>query len=124
MGLSNSISHYADIKPVFDKAIELGGGLYEFETRGQAVRWRSRAYKFRKLLEQQMYADNPYGQLILVLGNKPEDKTVEIRIGQPMGVFKTPQGKKVKLKKAAALAENPVDTLLEETKKLVAEKGD
>jgi len=123
MTLSNQLSSYADVQIVFDKAIELQGGKYRFQTRGDAVRWRQRAYKFRKLLDEQPFAANPYRDLVLRLTKDPSDTTVEITIGHVEGEFLDPKGKKVKLPKKLVEEIQVDDTLFDEAKKLAEELG-
>jgi len=57
---SNNIHTYSDIRTALEKLVSLGGrSAIEFPTFQQATVWVVRAYKFRKLLRQQMEAARP-----------------------------------------------------------------
>lgn len=45
-----STATFADITPVLDAALRHGGVQFKLETKGKAVQWRQRAYRYRKLL--------------------------------------------------------------------------
>jgi len=45
----NRLGQYSDVRPILDEALASGGGRYTLSTHGEAVNWRHRAYRFRKL---------------------------------------------------------------------------
>lgn len=50
MPLSNSLASYEDIRALLDRALEAEHGIrVTHPTKGAAVHWRQRAYKFRLL---------------------------------------------------------------------------
>lgn len=46
---SNRLGMYSDVRQIMNAVLESGGGSYKLDTYGQAVHWRQRAYRFRKL---------------------------------------------------------------------------
>ena len=52
MGLSNSIVSYADVRAVLEVAHTHGEAKYRLASRGQAINWRLRAYKYRQLYRE------------------------------------------------------------------------
>ena len=124
MPLPTDLNAYADVKTVLDAALVHNGGSYKFQTRNEAMRWRARAYQFRRLLVQHPYMENPYTRLILTIGKSDTDTTVLITIAQPTGEFTTPDGKTVDLGPGEDI-ENPVgDELLDDAKNLLKELGE
>lgn len=47
MAMSKNLETYLDVKAVLTQAHEVGGGRMVFPTKGQAIRWRQRAYFYR-----------------------------------------------------------------------------
>lgn len=82
---SNRLGMYQDVREVLDAALAAGGGAYECETHGQAVHWRQRAYRFRKLYAEQYGGVSPYDALVLP---RCDDATVYINLRKQVGVFK------------------------------------
>lgn len=62
MALSSNINAYADIAAVLEPIVIAGGqARYELKTRGMAIRWRQRAYKYRLLYQNRLAEGNPLG---------------------------------------------------------------
>jgi hypothetical protein len=59
MSLAKHSSRFADVKEIFDGALSNNGAKITAETLGKAIRWRQRAYHFRKVLWGELNADNP-----------------------------------------------------------------
>lgn len=52
MALSNTLGSYADVRRIFDSILEHDApALLDFDSRGAAVHFRQRAYKFRRLMQ-------------------------------------------------------------------------
>lgn len=58
MPLSKNINQYQDIKRVLDTAVANGGARYKLPSDKAAVRWRLRAYYYRKLLQVSLQEGN------------------------------------------------------------------
>lgn len=127
MGLSNVLSDYHDIKPILDQAVAHKGGTYQLETSGQAVHWRQRAYKFRKLLrtlrgESRVpgtSVETAYDGLVMDL----DGPTVSFSWREPKGTFVAPKGSTAK-PVVETLVERHEDDLLAAARKLVEERGE
>lgn len=52
MPLPKNLTAYNDVAPVLGAAMAANGGSYYLSTRGEAVRWRARAYMYRKVLQE------------------------------------------------------------------------
>ena len=86
MSLSKNLNAYADIKEILDKFVGSLGGQIAFARHQEAVRWRQRAYQFRKLAvenEAAKYGDiegyipsTPYDGLVLSL--TPGDTLINV----------------------------------------------
>jgi hypothetical protein len=88
MTKANRLGMYADIRSVLDAALAAGGGTFRCDSRGAAVHWRQRAYRFRKLYAETLgtRAMSPYD--VLVLPRLPVGcPEVTIIIRQSSGVF-------------------------------------
>ena len=85
---SNRLGMYADVREVLDTALASGGGQYVLESYGQAIHWRQRAYKFRKLFAELLgpNRESPYDRLIL-REPKPDTSTIVIVLGAARGTF-------------------------------------
>lgn len=53
---------FADIKAILDVAISTNGGRVELGSYAEALKWRTRAYRFRKLYAEQV-PNSPYDKL-------------------------------------------------------------
>lgn len=86
---SNRLGMYADVRQILDAALAAGGGEYDLGDYGQAVHWRQRAYRFRKLYAETLgpKAMSPYDVLVLP---RLDESSCEVVIGirQAAGVFK------------------------------------
>lgn len=85
MTRTSRLGLYADLQPVLDAAIAAGGGTYTLATHGDAVHWRQRVYKFRKLWQQER---GPSRYDALLLRRIPDDSSeviMEVRVAQ--GIF-------------------------------------
>jgi hypothetical protein len=81
---------YADLQPVLDAALAAGGGSYTLATRGDAVHWRQRAYKFRIAYAREHGTPNRYDALLLRRippAGSPDDNVVTIEVRQATGLF-------------------------------------
>lgn len=67
MPRTSNIKAYADIAETLSALRSRGGGLIRFSTRGSAVSWRHRAYKYRLLLKEQ--DDRAYDYMHLSIEN-------------------------------------------------------
>jgi hypothetical protein len=108
---------YADVQEVLDAALVAGGGTYACESSGEAIHWRQRAYKFRKLYAETV-GFSPYDKLVLPRIRGTE---VEIRLRRQVGRFVPsslpilPEPKKPKIEE---------DDLFAEASRLARELGD
>lgn len=131
MGLSTNINTYNDIRRVLDTVLAKGEvARYKTESRADAVRWRLRAYTFRKLLQRQLnetagtipgYSPStPYDNMILRL----DDTAVIIDMdGQAIpGELTDETGRPLSLLEADEAEVDPNDPLLLEAMKLA--RGD
>lgn len=72
MGLSNKLSQYDDVAKVLNAVLESKkDGQLVMDSAAQAIRWRQRAYYFRRLLtDQALNSKTPYDTMLLrVTGN-------------------------------------------------------
>lgn len=90
MGLPRNPNQYLDIRPVLDAAVANGGGTYALATAAEAVRWRQRAYGYRKLLwEEAGGIGTPYDKLVIKL---PTGSRICTLTFNSTGVFSAPNG--------------------------------
>lgn len=85
---SNRLGMYADVRQVLDAALSAGGGSYECGTHGQAVHWRQRAYRFRKLYAETMglSRESEYDCLVMPRVD-PDSSVVTIQKRAQVGIF-------------------------------------
>lgn len=88
---ANRLGMYDDVRAILDAAMQSGGGSLELPSYGQAVHWRQRAYKFRKLYAEILAQDkslamSPYDRLTLPK-IALDDCTVVIRVREAIGTF-------------------------------------
>lgn len=88
MTKANRLGMYADVRQVLDQALAAGGGSFQCGSHGEAVHWRQRAYRFRKLFAETLgpQAMSQYDVLVLprlVNGSS----VVQITVRQPAGTF-------------------------------------
>jgi len=111
MGMSRNIGAYADIPPVLDAAIAAGGATFRLSTSGQAYRWRTRAYYYRKLLHEQQAIRlanildsrstfTPYDSIRMTISGD----TVNISVEGPPGVLLDGAGRSLELSKVTPLS--------------------
>lgn len=89
--VANRLGMYADVRQILDAALASGGGSFELSNHGQAVHWRQRAYKFRKLYAQTLASDDsfsmsPYDKLTLPQ-IADDSSTVVINVREVIGQF-------------------------------------
>lgn len=84
----NRLGIYHDVQEILDAALSAGGGTYTCATHGQAVHWRQRAYKFRKLYAEihGARASSQYDRLTLPR-IEPGSSEVLIHYRQHVGTF-------------------------------------
>jgi hypothetical protein len=93
--VANRLGMYDDIRPILDAALSSGGGRLELASRGMAIHWRQRAYKFRKLYAQILASDDsfsmsPYDRLTMPTPpdeGEPDDNVVIINVREATGTF-------------------------------------
>lgn len=92
---ANRLGMYADVRTILDQALAAGGGSYTLATHGEAVHWRQRAYRFRKLFAEILGPDepSPYDSIIMTRVDA-ESSTVDISIRRLTGTF-TPSAEPV-----------------------------
>lgn len=114
---ANRLGMYADVRSILDQAMAAGGGSYELSTHGQAVHWRQRAYRFRKLYAEIIGADetSPYDSIIMTRVD-PESSTVNISIRRLTGTF-TPASEPIFIPQVG-------DDLFDMAQELAAKLGD
>lgn len=89
---------YNDVKMILDEAAKHGGGRYALDTPGQAIHWRQRAYRFRKLYREVYPSDGRYEQFNFQLDG-PE---VIINPNRPTGTFIPAGGEPLPMNQPAA----------------------
>lgn len=111
---SNRLGMYADIRAILDAALAAGGGTYECESTGQAIHWRQRAYRFRKLYAELLgpSQESPYDTLTMPRCDGP---TVSIVLRRQVGRF-TPNNEPVEV--SELLGDDLLDEALSFAKKL------
>lgn len=64
---SNRLGMYSDVRQILDAVLSSGGGEYDLPSYGQAVHWRQRAYRFRKLFAEILgpTKESPYDSIII-----------------------------------------------------------
>lgn len=88
---ANRLGLYDDVRQILDAALSSGGGEFVLPNHGQAMHWRQRAYKFRKLYAQTLASDDsfsmsPYDRL--TMPQIPDDSsTVVINVREIVGTF-------------------------------------
>lgn len=93
MALSKSLSAYSDVARVFTVASEKGEAAYRLSSPNAAIRWRQRAYYYRKLLAEAGYPSFSEFELVI----PPEDKSlVKIRPIELEGIILDGEGNPVK----------------------------
>jgi hypothetical protein len=89
--IANRLGLYDDVRQILDAALASGGGSFDLPTHGQAMHWRQRAYKFRKLYAQTLASDDsfsmsPYDRLTMPTP-ADDSATVEIKVREVVGTF-------------------------------------
>ena len=74
---------YQDVREILDAALASGGGQVELPSHGQAVHWRHRAYKFRKIYAETVDPQSPYDRLTFRVVDADSSTVVIKSIGQP-----------------------------------------
>jgi len=87
----NRLGLYDDVRAILDAAMTSGGGTFDLPDHGKAVHWRQRAYQFRKLYADILFADkstsmSPYDRLSFPKIPK-ESSTVVIKVREIIGTF-------------------------------------
>jgi hypothetical protein len=89
--ISNRLGMYDDVRQILDAALASGGGEFALTTYGQAVHWRQRAYKFRKLYAETLASDkslamSPYDRLTMPRIDEGSNVVV-IKVREIVGTF-------------------------------------
>lgn len=122
---ANSLGAYADIKRVFDAAIEHGTVRYEFPTPAKAMSWRGRAYAYRRLMlklsERALAGTNvapstPYDGIFMNL--QKGERVITIQKERPMGALTLVDGTPIKPPAVDAKDVTFQDPLLEAAQRL------
>ena len=106
-----------DVKEILDVALQTSGGEVQLPSYGAAIKWRQRAYQFRKLYAECVQSPSPYDRLTIKALAKG-DTTVTLRMIEQRATFKP----KATFRGASPIVED--DPLLEAARKLAEEKGD
>lgn len=85
----NRLGLYEDVKIILDATLAAGGGTYTCPSHNEAVHWRQRVYRFRKLWAEVHNIKNMsrYDKIVLPKIHPPSP-VVELLIRQQIGVFK------------------------------------
>ena len=94
MPLPNTIETYEDIRLVMDNVLAQGGGSYVLPSQKEAVFWRKRAYKFRKLANAQ--GEKQYNAFVLRI---PRPGVIVFDQHFATGVLLSPDGDPVDMTK-------------------------
>lgn len=81
---TNRLGMFSDVREVLDAALAAGGGSYECGSHGQAVHWRQRAYRFRKLYAELHSGESRYDTLTMP---RCVDNVVQINVRRAVGKF-------------------------------------
>lgn len=84
------LSLYQDVQAILDQALVSGGGEVTLPNYGQAVHWRHRAYKFRKMYAE-AHANSPYDLLTFKKVEEGENVVRIVKSAQA-AVFKPAEG--------------------------------
>lgn len=106
---------YQDIRDILDATLSSGGGTYECGTHGQAVHWRQRVYRFRKLYAETLglTKESPYDSIVIPRV-PPESSTCVLQLRKQVGTF-TPSFESAPFE--------DVDPLLEEAEAIARRLG-
>lgn len=85
---SNRLGMYQDVRTILDAALANGGGTYACETHGQAIHWRQRVYRFRKLYAETvgLTRESEY-DCIVIPRVPPESSTCYLQLRKQVGIF-------------------------------------
>lgn len=86
MTKSARLGQYDDVRTILDVALSTNGGEVELPTHGEAVHWRQRAYRFRKLFAETISANSPYDKLSFPRIEEGSRKVL-IKVGVTKAVF-------------------------------------
>lgn len=125
---SKSLGAFADVKQIFDAAIQHGIVEYELPTYSKAIAWRTRAYKFRNMLLANSEAalgdikgvapSTPYDTIFISV--PPQSTKVIIRRERPAGKLTLPDGRPITLGSAPPIT-TTADPLQLEAERLARE---
>lgn len=89
----NRLGIYTDVQEILDAALAAGGGTYTCSTHGQAVHWRQRAYRFRKLYAEIHGAKQAslYDRITMPRV-EPDEVHVTLTLRQHVGTFTPLEG--------------------------------
>lgn len=111
--MSKNLATYSDIREVLDQVLASGDGSFILATHNDAIAWRLRAYKFRKLFYDQ--TSNPKYHKIVFPRIEPGSCEVRMELRKQKGVLV--------LDAKAPLPEGSLDSIAEDLAKRL-NKGD
>lgn len=109
--MKRSAAMYDDVRQILDSAIESGGGVVQLTSPGQAVRWRQRAYEFRKLMREK--SDWSIYDRITLRKLEPGDSHIVIAVIEQTAIFTPAEGGKPVLSKPSKVKKSRPDNLEE-----------
>ena len=109
--MTRSLAMYEDVKKILDAAIATGGGTVTLASTGQAVRWRQRAYEFRKLARAS--TDWSIYDRITLRKVEPGSCDVVIAVIEQPAIFKPLEGGQPVIAPTAKNKPKPADDLLD-----------
>ena len=79
---------YEDIRTILDATLASGGGVYDCTTHGQAIHWRQRVYRFRKLYAETLglTKESQYDRIVIPRV-PPESSTCVLQMRKQVGTF-------------------------------------
>lgn len=128
MPLTTNINLYDDVRKVIETARRADGGIFKTASRGEAIRWRQRAYMYRRLLREQL--EDSAGNIPGYVPTTPYDTMklrvieaeVHISFGEEIpGELFTREGDPLTLVDDETPTIDPNDPLLLEAKKLAGD---
>ncbi len=86
MSSKSRLGQFDDVRLILDAALASNGGEVELPTHGEAVHWRQRAYRFRKMFAETISAISPYDKLSFPRIEEGSRKVI-IKVGVTNAIF-------------------------------------